>query len=100
MCPVRGDAGRPGGHREVPTVPLGCPRPNATAFPPRGVDVMARTIAHFPASTQENNAAADFAPLTETDIAAQTDAGSFSRGKTDFRRTRICKSVRRGNLLR
>jgi uncharacterized Zn finger protein len=61
---------------------------------------MARTIAHFPASTQENNAAADFAPLTETDIAAQTDAGSFSRGKTYFRGTRIFNAVRRGNLLR
>jgi hypothetical protein len=42
----------------------------------------------------------EFAPLGDDQIAAQTDAGSFSRGKTYFRGKRIFNAVRRGDLLR
>ena len=61
---------------------------------------MARIIAQPPATTRENDATDDLAPLSEADIAAQTDANSFSRGKTYFRGQRIFNAVRRGNLLR
>src|SRR3954453_9588169 len=43
---------------------------------------------------------AEFAPLSDEIIARQTDAGSFSRGKTYFRGQRIFNAVRRGDLLR
>ncbi|MGH2616425.1 MAG: SWIM zinc finger family protein, partial [Thermomicrobiales bacterium] len=52
-----------------------------------------------PAADAET-AARDFAPLDDDIIARQTDAGSFSRGKTYFRGKRIFNAVRRGDLLR
>ena len=61
---------------------------------------MARTIDHPPAATRENDADHGLAPLSDDVIARQTDAGSFSRGKTYFRGKRIFNAVRRGDLLR
>lgn len=40
------------------------------------------------------------APLTEQEIAAQTDAGSFKRGRGYARSGRIFRAVRRENILR
>jgi uncharacterized Zn finger protein len=42
----------------------------------------------------------DFAPLTESQIANQTDSGSFSRGRGYFRSGRIFDAVRRESTLR
>ncbi len=56
------------------------------------------TAVEPPTALEETHA--EFASVTESDIAAQTDAGSFSRGKTYFRGKRIFHAVRRGNLLR
>jgi uncharacterized Zn finger protein len=61
---------------------------------------MARTIARPPATTDEQQASTGLAPLSDDIIARQTDAGSFSRGKTYFRGKRIFNAVRRGDLLR
>ena len=60
---------------------------------------MARTIARQPTTTDENQANNGLAPLSDDVIARQTDAGSFSRGKTYFRGKRIFNTVRRGDLL-
>lgn len=40
-----------------------------------------------------------FAPLTEQDIEAQTDSGSFSRGRTYARQARIHDTVLRGDVI-
>src|SRR5215213_2034069 len=58
---------------------------------------MAATVERPPAT---DDPPAAFAPLSDDIIARQTDAGSFSRGKTYFRGKRIFNAVRRGNLLR
>src|SRR5215213_4996702 len=58
---------------------------------------MAATVERPPAT---DDPPAAFAPLSDDIIARQTDAGSFSRGKTYFRGKRIFNGVRRGNLLR
>ena len=50
--------------------------------------------------TAPEETASEFAPLSDDVIARQTDAGSFSRGKTYFRGKRIFNAVRRGDLLR
>src|SRR5262249_42963800 len=65
--------------------------------PQPGVPAMAAT-AECSAITEES--AAQFASLSDDIIARQTDAGSFSRGKTYFRGKRIFNAVRRGPLLR
>src|SRR5215212_1129973 len=58
---------------------------------------MAATVERPPAT---DDPPAAFAPLSDDIIARQTDAGSFSRGKTYFRGKRIFNGVRRGDLLR
>jgi uncharacterized Zn finger protein len=61
---------------------------------------MARTITRPPATTDGNQGTDGLSPLSEENIARQTDAGSFSRGKTYFRGNRIFNAVRRSDLLR
>jgi hypothetical protein len=61
---------------------------------------MAHTIARPPTTTDGNPATNELAPLSDEIIARQTDAGSFSRGRTYFRGKRIFNAVRRGDLLR
>jgi hypothetical protein len=61
---------------------------------------MARAIVRPLTTTDENQATNGLAPLSDDIIARQTDAGSFSRGKTYFRGKRIFNAVRRGDLLR
>jgi len=61
---------------------------------------MARTIARPLTTTDGTQATNGLAPLSDEIIARQTDAGSFSRGKTYFRGKRIFNAVRRGDLLR
>jgi hypothetical protein len=65
---------------------------------------MARTAMQEPATTgrQKQNldeASSAFTPLTAEDIAAQTDAGSFSRGRGYTRSQRIFAAFRRENTL-
>jgi uncharacterized Zn finger protein len=61
---------------------------------------MARTATMNPGTTDRDQTELGFAPLTDDMIAAQTDSGSFSRGKTYFRGGRIFAAVRRGSTLR
>jgi uncharacterized Zn finger protein len=60
---------------------------------------MARTAVRNRA-TDQNHTQPEFVPLTDEHIAAQTDSGSFSRGKTYFRGGRIFAGVRRQSTLR
>lgn len=52
-----------------------------------------------PPPSQEENVV-EFAPLTESDIAAQTDPGSFKRGRGYARTKHIFGAIRRENTLR
>jgi hypothetical protein len=61
---------------------------------------MARTITRPPTTIDGNQTTNGLSPLSDEIIARQTDAGSFSRGKTYFRGKRIFNAVRRGDLLR
>jgi uncharacterized Zn finger protein len=61
---------------------------------------MARTAAVHYSPTDYDLAVAGFAPLDDDMIAAQTDSGSFSRGRTYFRGKRIFEAIRRENTLR
>lgn len=61
---------------------------------------MAQTATLHSIPTGYDEAVAGFAPLTDDMIAAQTDAGSFSRGKGYFRSHHIFGPMRRGNILR
>ena len=61
---------------------------------------MAHTITRPPTTTDGTQVTNGLSPLSDDIIARQTDAGSFSRGKTYFRGKRIFNAVRRGDLLR
>lgn len=52
-------------------------------------------VRHKPARVEESR----FAPLTERDVKAQTDSGSFSRGRTYFRNGHIRETVLRGDSI-
>jgi uncharacterized Zn finger protein len=65
-----------------------------------GVPAMARTATVPYSTTDYDRAVAGFAPLDDDAIAAQTDAGSFSRGRAYFRGKRIFEAFRRENTLR
>src|SRR5688572_3728418 len=61
---------------------------------------MAHAVTLHSISTGYDEAVAGFAPLTDDMIAAQTDSGSFSRGKGYFRSHRIFGTMRRADTLR
>jgi hypothetical protein len=72
--------------------------------PAAGAAAMARTATQEPATTgrheqNQDEASSAFAPLTTESIAAQTDAGSFSRGRGYARSHRIFDAFRRENTL-
>ena len=58
---------------------------------------MAKAPAANPMATNED---ASFAPLSERDIAEQTDSSSFSRGQSYFRKGNIFDPIRRGAVIR
>ena len=61
---------------------------------------MIHALPKSPVADDHAQVALGFALLSDDEIAKQTDAGSFSRGKTYFRGRRIYNGVRRGATLR